>query len=244
MVGHLQFIHMFIILFGVTGSGKTTVGSLLAATLDWKFYDADDFHPKANVEKMRQGIPLTDQDRMPWLAMLRERIQTSLNSGEHAVLACSALKESYRQYLYIADEVKFVHLKGTLEDVLQDSFIKIWKNIDTYNHTKGSLFTFILNITRNTAIDKTRSMAYKQEHNGLTFEALMVDKNDSYQPQIDYIGVDKYVTALAPQHQELINYVYFEGYTQDEAARVLAIPLGTAKSRIKVAIGQLRLMLN
>ncbi len=106
---------MFIILFGVTGSGKTTVGSLLAATLDWKFYDADDFHPKANVEKMRQGIPLTDQDRMPWLAMLRERIQTSLNSGEHGVLACSALKESYREYLYISDEVKFVHLKGTFD---------------------------------------------------------------------------------------------------------------------------------
>lgn len=57
---------MVVILFGVTGSGKTTVGSLLSATLDWKFYDADDFHPKTNVEKMRQGIPLTDEDRTPW----------------------------------------------------------------------------------------------------------------------------------------------------------------------------------
>jgi gluconokinase len=111
----LSFIDMVIILFGVTGSGKTTVGSLLSATLDWKFYDADDFHPKTNVEKMRQGIPLTDDDRTPWLASLRERIQKSLDENEDAVLACSALKESYRQYLHVSDEVKFVHLKGSFD---------------------------------------------------------------------------------------------------------------------------------
>jgi gluconokinase len=114
---------MVVILFGVTGSGKTTVGSLLSATLDWKFYDADDFHPKANVEKMRQGIPLTDEDRKPWLASLQNRIQQSLNEGENAVLACSALKESYRQYLYTSDQVKFVHLKGSF-DLIRDRLSK------------------------------------------------------------------------------------------------------------------------
>ncbi|MDO1445583.1 gluconokinase [Rhodocytophaga aerolata] len=114
---------MVVILFGVTGSGKTTVGSLLSATLDWKFYDADDFHPKANVEKMRQGIPLTDEDRTPWLASLRERIQKSLDEGEHAVLACSALKETYRQYLHISEDVKFVHLKGSF-DLIRDRLSK------------------------------------------------------------------------------------------------------------------------
>jgi gluconokinase len=114
---------MVVILFGVTGSGKTTVGSLLSATLDWKFYDADDFHPKANVEKMRQGLPLTDEDRTPWLASLQNRIRKSLDEKEDAVLACSALKESYRHYLYISEEVKFVHLKGSF-DLIRDRLSK------------------------------------------------------------------------------------------------------------------------
>ncbi len=140
--------------------------------------------------------------------------------------------------------LKIVHSREIAEDVLQDSFIKIWKNIDTYNASKGSLFTFILNITRNTAIDKTRSMAYKQERSGLTFDPVTIDQQDCFQPQVDYIGMEQYVKALDSRHQDLVKYVYFQGYTQDEAAKVLEIPLGTAKSRLKAAIGQLRLMVN
>lgn len=98
---------------GVTGSGKTTIGQMLAKGLGWKFYDADDFHPKANVEKMRQGIPLTDGDRIPWLKILGELVEACLRKGENAVLACSALKKSYREYLLKQDrEVKLVYLKG------------------------------------------------------------------------------------------------------------------------------------
>ena len=103
---------MVIILFGVTGSGKTTVGQLLAAELGWKFYDADEFHSASNVEKMRQGIPLTDADRWPWLERLRELVSECINKREHAVVACSALKEAYREYLTISDEVKLVYLRG------------------------------------------------------------------------------------------------------------------------------------
>lgn len=104
---------MVIILFGVTGSGKTTIGQLLAATLSWKFYDADDFHPEINVEKMRKGIPLEDVDRGPWLDALRHLIKDSIKHNGNVVLACSALKESYRDFLCVDDkEVKFVHLKG------------------------------------------------------------------------------------------------------------------------------------
>jgi gluconokinase len=103
---------MVIILFGVAGAGKTVIGRLLAAQLGWQFYDADDFHPPANIEKMTKGIPLTDEDRWPWLERLRALTGTCLDKGEHAVLACSALKESYRQRLQRGADVKFVYLKG------------------------------------------------------------------------------------------------------------------------------------
>ncbi|HEY2103974.1 MAG TPA: gluconokinase [Chthoniobacterales bacterium] len=103
---------MIIVVFGVSGAGKTVVGQLLAQELGWQFYDADDFHSAANIEKMHRGIPLTDEDRQPWLKSLRQLIERCLVAGENAVLACSALKESYRQYLRINAEVKLVYLRG------------------------------------------------------------------------------------------------------------------------------------
>jgi gluconokinase len=103
---------LFIVLMGVAGSGKTTVGRMLAAELGWQFYDADDFHPPANVTKMARGIALEDTDRLPWLDTLRTLIRTCLERGESGVLACSALKASYRDYLLLDARVKLVYLKG------------------------------------------------------------------------------------------------------------------------------------
>jgi gluconokinase len=103
---------MVIILFGVTGSGKSSIGRLLAAELGWEFYDADRFHPPGNVEKMSQGVALTDEDRRPWLESLCELLRTIAGRGEDAVLACSALKESYRRRLALCAEVRLVFLKG------------------------------------------------------------------------------------------------------------------------------------
>ena len=103
---------MVVVLMGVAGSGKTTVGRRLADELGWKFYDADDFHPPANVEKMGRGVPLADEDRRPWLAALRRLIDDSLARGESAVLACSALKESYRQQLLADPRTRLVYLRG------------------------------------------------------------------------------------------------------------------------------------
>jgi gluconokinase len=103
---------VIVILFGVSGTGKTTVGKLLARKRGWRFLEADDFHPAANVEKMRSGHPLTDEDRWPWLERLRQEIERSLAAGENAVLACSALKRAYRDRLRVSDEVKFVLLRG------------------------------------------------------------------------------------------------------------------------------------
>jgi gluconokinase len=103
---------MIAIVFGVAGAGKTTIGKLLAQELGWRFHEADDFHSQANIDKLRRGIPLTDEDRWPWLENLRQLIKRSLEAGENAVLACSALKRAYRERLRVSDEVKFVFLQG------------------------------------------------------------------------------------------------------------------------------------
>ena len=105
----------FIVLMGVAGSGKTTVGRALAAQLGWKFYDADDFHPPASVAKMARGIPLDDADRLPWLETLRALVRACLERGEGGVLACSALKASYRAYLLLDGRVKLAYLKGDFD---------------------------------------------------------------------------------------------------------------------------------
>ena len=106
---------MVIVLMGVSGSGKTTVGRLLARDLGWTFLDADDYHPAANVEKMRRGVPLTDEDRRPWLEALRWRVDEACARRKNVVLACSALKHTYQEYLQhdAVGQVHYVHLRAS-----------------------------------------------------------------------------------------------------------------------------------
>ena len=105
---------MIVVLMGVSGSGKTTVGRALARALGWTFLDADDYHPAVNVEKMRRGVSLTDHDRRPWLETLRRLIHEARGRGESVVLACSALKHAYQDYLqdHAPETVRLVHLRG------------------------------------------------------------------------------------------------------------------------------------
>jgi gluconokinase len=103
---------MIVIVMGVVGAGKTTIGRLLAEQLRWNFADADDYHPAANVEKIRRGIALDDDDRRPWLERLRAAITQWITEGRNVVMACSALKRSYRHELDVGSEVRFVYLKG------------------------------------------------------------------------------------------------------------------------------------
>jgi gluconokinase len=114
---------LVIVVMGVSGSGKSTVGSQLALQLGWKFADADDFHSTTSVDKMRNGIPLTDADREPWLNQLRSLIVQWIKEGNSAVLACSALKQAYRERLRGADDVCFVYLKAG-RDVLSQRLLQ------------------------------------------------------------------------------------------------------------------------
>lgn len=106
---------MIVILFGVTGAGKTVVGRLLAQELGWPFYDGDTFHAPESVAKMRAGVPLSDAERWPWLDALRHLIAECLAKGENAVVACSALKAAYREHLRIDERVRLVHLKADFQ---------------------------------------------------------------------------------------------------------------------------------
>jgi gluconokinase len=111
------------VVMGPAGAGKTTVGQALASALGWQFYDADDFHPPANVERMRHGIALTDLERHPWLTELQSLLARSIRDQQPVVLACSALRESYRAALMPANAtpgaVRFLYLRAT-PSVLHD----------------------------------------------------------------------------------------------------------------------------
>jgi gluconokinase len=112
---------VIVVLMGVTGTGKSTVGKLLASQFGWTFVEGDDFHPKDNVEKMRQGIALDDEDRKPWLDAIRHRLEQASQRNENVVLACSALKHSYQHYLagFDPEAVRFVYLFGSQEVIKQ-----------------------------------------------------------------------------------------------------------------------------
>lgn len=110
---------MIVVLMGVAGCGKTTVGQMLARNLGWRYFDADDYHPAANVEKMRAGIPLRDADRWPWLDSLNALLRDHLGTGQNVVLGCSALKQTYRERLASGlPDLYWVHLTGSFELIL------------------------------------------------------------------------------------------------------------------------------
>ena len=131
------------------------------------------------------------------------------------------------------------------QDVLQESFVKVWNNIEQYNAIKGRLFTWVLNVARNTAIDKLRSREVKnqQQRDSLTSKQAR-NKSDSNAQQIgEFIGLNDVIKKLRPEHKLIIDMMYFEGYTQVEVADKLGVPLGTVKTRARAALEHLRSLL-
>ncbi|RZJ54103.1 MAG: sigma-70 family RNA polymerase sigma factor [Flavobacterium sp.] len=135
--------------------------------------------------------------------------------------------------------------KEESEDVLQEVFVKIWKNIDSYNESKGRFFTWILNIARNTSIDKLRSKSHNNNLKNLSADNFVhiLDNNASANNKIDAIGIKEFVKKLKPKCIRLIDLLFFKGYTQQEASDELEIPLGTVKTQNRNCINELRTIL-
>jgi len=128
------------------------------------------------------------------------------------------------------------------EDVLQESFVKIWKNIDSYNESKGRFYTWILNISRNTAIDKLRSKGFNNSQKNLSSDNFvhLLDDSNTLINRIDTIGIQEFVKKLKPKCIQIIDLLFFKGYTQQEASEALEIPLGTVKTQNRNCINDLR----
>jgi RNA polymerase sigma-70 factor, ECF subfamily len=153
----------------------------------------------------------------------------------------SILYDNYSSALY-GVILKIVRSEEIAADVMQDAFVKIWKNIEGYNRSKGTLFTWILNVARNTAIDRIRSQEFQnsQKNQDLESSINFIDNQGSSQFDVDAIGIRKVVENLRPEHQQMIDLLYFQGYTQAEVSEEFNIPLGTVKTRVKAAVVQLR----
>ncbi|MGD1842142.1 MAG: RNA polymerase sigma factor [Thermonemataceae bacterium] len=156
--------------------------------------------------------------------------------------AFELLYDNYSGALY-GVILKVLHNKALSEDILQDVFVKIWNNIEQYNTTKGKLYTWIINIARNTAIDKLRSKSYKQEevNRGIDDTPTLHDHGSfSTKQSTDAIGLGRWVERLKEEHKIIIDLIYFKGYTQSEVAKELEIPLGTVKTRVRSALNHLK----
>lgn len=135
--------------------------------------------------------------------------------------------------------------KNISADVLQDVFINVWKKISSYDETKGRLFTWMLNIARNAAIDKIRSRPYQNslKNQPLTETVNTLTANSVVNPQVNDIGLKKLVNRLKQEYRELIELSYFQGFTHEEISKLLNLPLGTVKTRIRTALTQLRTLM-
>lgn len=157
------------------------------------------------------------------------------------------IEHLYDNYSHALFGVIYTIVKDTsiAEDILQDSFVKIWKKADKYDKSKGRLYTWMLNIARNSAIDYVRSKHYKKTKKVQSLD-YTVHTESSVRSEIneDVIGVAEIVEKLEPKYKELIDKVYFKGYTQQEVSDEMNIPLGTVKTRIRKAIMQLRSVFN
>ncbi|NNE32711.1 MAG: sigma-70 family RNA polymerase sigma factor [Winogradskyella sp.] len=155
-----------------------------------------------------------------------------------------AFKKLYTMYGNSIHGVVYNIVKDSdiADELMQDVFIKAWHKSDTYSSKKGRFFTWILNIARNTAIDKTRSKAFKQSKQNLNadFFVDIIESNDNLDSSTDAIGIKKFVKNLGQKCKEVIELLYFKGFTQKEASEELKMPIGTVKTRNRNCIKQLR----
>jgi RNA polymerase sigma-70 factor (ECF subfamily) len=173
------------------------------------------------------------------ISLTEDELVLSLRNREK--IAIEALYDMYSSSLYGVIS-RIIVDTATAEDVLQETFVKIWHSFSGYNSDKGRLFTWMVNIARNLAIDKIRSKDFKNQHKNRKLEnnVTFIDEQRStvYKPEL--LGVKELVETLKPEQKTIVELVYFKGYTHVEAAEELDVPLGTIKTRLRMAILQLR----
>ncbi len=159
----------------------------------------------------------------------------------HANEAYGYLYQHYRGSLYNII-LQIIPNEETANDVLQEVFIMVWKNMDKYDAQKGRLFTWLLNVTRNAAINKTRSKNYKSslKNDSISNYVNVIDEKSSHQQNINIIGLRKAVSLLKEEFKSVLELAYFNGFTQEEIAKTLNIPLGTVKTRLRCAVLELK----
>ena len=153
--------------------------------------------------------------------------------------AISLLYDNYSDSLF-GVILRIVQQETLAEEILQDTFLKIWKYRESYDESKGRFFTWMLNIARNTAIDQTRLKSFSQKNQDIDNVVSIIDSREQENFNVDAIGIRELIEKLPEEHRSIINLVYFQGYTHIEAAEALSLPLGTLKTRLRLAIVQLR----
>lgn len=177
---------------------------------------------------------------------------TTYNEEELVLLLKQQSREAfnylYKQYAPVLYGVvnKVVYDEQTAQDVLQDVFVKIWNNIDQYDAKKGRIYTWMINIARNAAIDKLRSKGEIMKGKIQTGDDIVsnMERGMKTEQATDTIGLRKMVAGLKPEYETIVNLAYFKGYTLDEISKTLSIPLGTVKTRMRHAMQQLRAEFN
>ncbi len=153
--------------------------------------------------------------------------------------AIAIIYDQYAPSLY-GVVFRIVQSEEVAQDVMQDAFVKVWKKGTTYNSSKGTLFTWLLNITRNTAIDKLRSAGFRNSGKNQSIDNLVYNKVSSRGTNPDEIGVKDLLNDLDEKYREVVDMIYFRGFTQKEVSEELNIPLGTVKTRLRIALRELR----
>ncbi|TNE79478.1 MAG: sigma-70 family RNA polymerase sigma factor [Bacteroidetes bacterium] len=166
-------------------------------------------------------------------------ITDRIRQGDKKALA--ELYDAYSGMVY-GVVLKIVSNRELVEEIVQDVFLRVWKNMENFDPTKARISTWIINIARNRAIDELRSKSFRNQSENQTLENSVneVDRAESTNQKVDTIGIKNLTRHLRPEQQQLIELVYFGGYTHEEAAEHLSIPLGTVKTRIRNSILELR----
>lgn len=161
----------------------------------------------------------------------------------HDEQAFGFLYDRYSKALYNII-LQIIPQQELAEDVLQEVFIKIWQNINSYDETKGRLYTWMLNIARNQSIDRTRSKDFNNRSKTTELSETVYNNRQSAEMKMDDVGLKKTLSNLPEENRKLLELAYYQGYTQDEIAKIMNIPLGTVKTRIRATIIQLRKILS